>query len=522
VPVHDFTRVGVAWRWLAGRGRSQPGPPGDGPVVGLSERGASIHWAPPTPEAAQHSFVTAGSGAGKTAMLASAIVQEAVAPVDDAALRTSYVIVDGKNDLGSVVLHGLAHVAPDRLADVRWLAPFEQHGFPFNLCKLDPGATPLEVRALALAQLTSRVSQMQGEGGSGAGARQLDVWTHCFLGALDTAHPAASPLWALDALNEPKHGLKRLAAVTRSVRAKDFLAATELSDELRTSCGSRIRTALSLTDQLARLASTPDCFSPADLTASGRITCVMLGSPPGGIESLPRLYGSLIGRVIVEHLFERPSPYRGHHVRLVFDEAQVVASVLSSYLDALLTRGRSLCLSACVITQGTTLLHQASDTIIPLLMTNAPLKIVGRLAAPDAELLARNLGPRLGIDETVAGVRSRFVTGATNLKDREFILMRPGETTRFRSADIDLKGWDDAAVRHADEIAVVKARFALPETGPRLTLQEATKELSFSDGRRGRGRAVAVVLPPTPNDGAAHDPGDPKPTRPKKPRSRWG
>jgi hypothetical protein len=522
MPVHDFTRLGVVWRWLAGRGRPGPQLPGEGPVIGTSDRGAPIYWSPPTAEAAQHSFVTAGSGAGKTAMLASAIVQEVVAPVDDPARRTAYVIIDGKNDLGQAVLHGLASVAPDRLADVRWLAPFAKDGFPFNLCKLDPGITPLEVRALALAQLTSQVSQMQGEGGSGAGARQLDVWTHCYLGALDTGHPAASPLWALDALSESKHGLKRLAAITRSARAKNFLATTELSDELRASCGSRIRTALSLTDQLARLASTPDCFSPADLTAPGRITCIMLGSPPGGIEALPRLYGSLIGRVLVEHLFERPSPYNGHHVRLVFDEAQVVASVLSAYLDALLTRGRSLCLSACVITQGTTLLHQASETIIPLLMTNAPLKIVGRLAAPDAELLARNLGPRLGIDETVAGVRSRFVTGATNLKDREFILMRPGETTRFRSADVDLKGWDEAAVEHADEVAAVKAALAPAETGPRITLQEATKDLSFSDGRRGRGRAPVAVVPAAPRDGTPRDPSDPRPTPPPKPRSRWG
>ena len=491
-------------------------------MIGETERGDAITWPPPHPEAAQHSFVTAGSGAGKTAMLASAIVQELVASVDAPSRAPACVVIDGKGDFVQAIVQGIAYFAPERLADIRWLAPFETDGgFPFNLCKLDPGATPLEVRALALAQLTSQVSTMQGEGGSGAGARQLDVWTHAYLGAIDCAHPVASPLWALDAISEPKHGLKRLAAVTRSARAKQFLAVAELSDELRASCASRIRTALALTDHLEGLVSTPACVSPSDLTAPGRITCVHLGTPPGGIEALPRLYGSVIGRVLIEHLFERPSPYGGHPVRLVFDEAQVVASVLSSYLDALLTRGRSLALSACVITQGTTLLHQASDTIIPLLMTNAPMKLVGRLAAPDAELLARNLAPKAGIDETTAAVRTRFVATATNLKDREFIRLRPGETTRFRSSDIDLEGWEAAATRYADEIAAVKRRMAPPKAGPRVTLQQATEHLSFAEGRRGR-RAPEIPPPSLPVDASSGEASVPKPPRPTKPRSRWG
>ncbi len=496
--------------------------------MGATERGALIHFPPPTPEAAQHFFVTAASGTGKTAMLGSAIVQEQIAPAATPEHRPACIVIDGKNDLAHAVVAGLAHHAPDRLADCRWLAPFEtQHGFPLNLAKLDPGATPLEVRALALAELTSEVSQMQGAGGgSGAGARQLDVWMHCYLGAIDCEHPAASPLWSLDALAD-KFGLKRLAAVTRSVRAKQFLATTELSDELRASCSSRIRTALALTAHLERLASTQDCISPADLTAPGRITLVALGSPTGGIEALSRLYGSLIGRLLVEHLFERPSPYPGHHVRLVFDEAQIVASVLSSYLDALMTRGRSLGLSAVIITQGTTLLHQASDTIIPLLMTNAPTKIVGRLAAPDAELLARNLAPKAGVDESIAALRSRFVAQVTNLADRWFVRMRPGEITRFRSADIEIDAWHQATQQHADAIASMKQRLAPTDDGPRITLQQATENMSFADRRRGRGRgpeAPAASPPPdvVPPDGNEPEPAPTRPPPPAKPRSRWG
>ena len=524
MPVHDFTRLGMTWRWLAGRGRRGPELSGEGPVIGVSERGAPIHWSPPTAQAAQSIFLPAASGAGKTAMLASAVVQEAVAPQREPAQRPAYVIIDGKNDLCHAVLHGLAAADPSRLADGHWLAPFED-GFPFNLCRLSGGATPLEVRALALAQLTSRVSQMQADGGSGSGARQLEVWTNVYHGAIDCAHPAASPLWALDALSEPRHGLKRLAAVTRSERARQFLSSAHLSEELRASCASRVRTALALTDQLEKLVAAPDCISPAELTRPGSITLVPLGNPTGGIDSLQRLYGSLVGRIIIEHLFERPSQFRGHHhVRLIFDEAQVVSSVLSSYLDALLTRGRSLSLSACIITQGTTLIQQASDTIVPLLMTNAPLKIVGRLAAPDAELLARNLGPRAGIDETVAAVRSRFVVSATNLKDREFNLMRPGETTRFRSADVDLKGWDVAALRHADLIAAVKTRLAPQQNGPRITLQQATGHLSFPEEPRGRGRGrgQTEVSADRAKSSSPPEKSDERPTPPNKPRSRWG
>lgn len=519
--VHDYSTLAALWRRMRGHGAPPGEPSSDEPVLGMTEQGSIVRWPRPTASAAQHSFVTAASGAGKTAMLANALVEELVASPPDPALATSCVVIDGKNDLVHAIVSGLAYRAPDRLSDCTWLAPFEAAGFPFNLCKLDPGQTPLEVRALALSELVAQVSQSQGGGGSGAGARQLDVWMHTLLAALSSPHPAASPLWALDALSEPKHGLKRLAAVTPSVRARTYLANTDLSDELRASCSSRLRTALALTEHLERLASASTCITPAALTAPGKITLVALGSPTGGIEALSRLYGSLIGRIIVEHLFERPSPYRGHHVRIVLDEGQVVAAVLSSYLDALLTRGRSLGLSVSVITQGTTLLHQATETAIPLLMTNAPMKLVGRLAAPDAELLARNLAPRAGIDETVASVRSRFVAQVTNLADRHFIQLRPGSLTKFRSVDIPLDQWDQAAASHADAITTLKTKLALPAGPARVTLQRATESMVFADGGRGRGRPRAANTAPPPSPRPVPDPA-PEAPPPRPPRSRWG
>lgn len=72
----DLTRFGVAWR-AARRRRNRPtndAPPTD-PVIGLAgER--PVTWPRPSADRASHVLVLAASGAGKTVLVAAALLEE--------------------------------------------------------------------------------------------------------------------------------------------------------------------------------------------------------------------------------------------------------------------------------------------------------------------------------------------------------------------------------------------------------------------------------------------------------------
>lgn len=481
----DITGAGLAacwlWRQLARR-RSAPDLPSDAVVVGTTGRGAPVLWPRPSAERASHVTVLAASGAGKTILVANALIAEMLSESTDSN-RTpeSVLVVDPKGDLIAALVHGLAALAPHRLADVVYLDPFSPSAFPFNLCKLALGKTPLDIRAAQLATLVSEVSTATGaQKHLGAGSRQLDVITHVLLGGMDCHHPQASVLLALDALTVPK-GLQALAKLTRSARARQFLSSAILSDELRASCAARIRTAFAASDNLERLVTAPACVQFGDMLAPGRLVLVNLGEPTGGLLALQTFWANMLVRLAIEHLLERPSPWTGLHVRLVVDEAQIVAPVLSDVAERVLTTGRSRGVSLVTMSQGTTLIADASDTLLRVLLTNTPTRIVGRLSAPDAALFAKELTPKPGTDESVKTVREKFTTAVTNLPDREFFVLTPGGRERFRSVDVDLDSWREAAAARAAEIEAVKARLALPSTtGPRLTLRQAVDALEES------------------------------------------
>jgi len=199
---------------------------------------------------------------------------------------------------------------------------------------------------------------------------------------------------------------------------------------------------------------------------------VDLGSPTGGLTQLTVFYSNLLIRLAVNHLLRRKSPWGGHHVRLVIDEAQIPAEALADCAEMLLTTGRSRGISLCLLSQGTVLLDKQ---LLGVIMTNTPSKLIGRLSAPDAEQLAREQTPEYGIDETVATVRQKFVTAVTNLPDREFFFLTPGERQRFTSMHVDLDGWQQSAEEHSEELEAMKRRLAIPaDTPPRVTLADAT------------------------------------------------
>jgi hypothetical protein len=502
----DLTRLALS---LGRHGEEKHVTESDGGIVlGRTSGGDAVSWPAPSVDRAGHSVVLGSSGCGKTSLVANALVHELAADH-----RLGLFCVDPKGDTVSAVLSGLAAVAPTRLSSVRYLDPFAPGGFPFNLCRLSLGGTPVDIRALHLADLVASVSTATGSTAVGVGARQRDVLQHCLLGALGCPDPRASLLLALDSLELPD-GLARLAAVTASARAKQFCTTTKLGDELRVSCAARLRIALDATDALGRLVSAPGRISFDDLLAPGRIVVVNLGSPLGGLSALQPFFANVITRFTADHLLARTSPWRGHHVRVVLDEAQVVASTLADVAERILTVGRSKGISLTTITQSPTLIHAASDTLLRVLLTNAAAgKIIGRLSAPDAEVISKERAPGTGVDDSIGNVRARFVGTITNLPDREFVFLAANRHARFRAASVDTAAWERAANQRDRELRTVRERLTLPAVlPPRWSLADVPTPARPASNRRTRNKEGPSNAAPMP------DPSTPS----QKPRSRWG
>lgn len=511
----DISKLAAGWRRL--RAPSAPLASPEKIIVGMAEDGVPVAWPTPDLERASHIVCLAASGAGKTVLVAHGLLQELVAAKElPPALQPSLFVIDPKGDLLHMLLIGLSSIDPGRLADVRYLNPFDQRGgFAFNLNRLALGSTPQDVRALQLAGLVAEISTATGAQKIGIGARQGDVLQHVLLGALTSDHPAANVLWALDALILPG-GLTTLGKLTTSARARQFLLSADLSDELRASCASRLRTAFATTTALERMMATPTSVQFADLLAPGRLCFVDLGQPVGGLMSLQKFYANLICRLAIDHLLTRPSPWGGHHCRVVIDEAQIVAPVLSDIAELLLTTGRSRGLSITSISQGTTLIRDASETLLRVLLTNTPTKFIGRLAAPDAELLAREQAPGPGVEESMSAVRSRFVGSVCNLPDRTFLHLRPGSRTRFTSTEVDLARWQAAAAAQVATLDAVKRALQLAPGAPeRVTLDAASSPRRRHPPRTPAPARTSTTANVSESPMAA-------PHEPPVPRSRWG
>jgi len=505
------------------------------PIIGHGEKNQPVTWPMPSASQASHFMCLAASGAGKTVAIANGLAAEiarsfATKKQDQ---RLAVLLIDPKGDLIEALLMALCARSPEVLSAVSYLDPFSKGAFPFNLNHLALGDTPLDIRALQLADLVGQVSTAaSAQKQLGIGARQVDALQQCLLGALASEHPAANVLWALDALLLPR-GFERLAAVTNSERAREFLETTRLSEELKVSSGARLRSAFAATDSLERLIAAPNSIQFHTLLAPGRVCLVDLGRPFGGMAALSSFYASLLCRLAIEYLMERESPWSGHHCRLIIDEAQVVAPALFDRAEAILTTGRSRGLSLGVISQGTTLIHAASETLLKVLLTNTSLKLIGRLSASDAELLAREQAPEKGSERTLPEIRGRFVAAVTNLKDREFFRLLPGSRVRFKTAEVALGQWKRAYEEHAPTIRSLKQALALPpDQARRLTLAEVvgdTRDSSSARRRRGVGAAgVGAATSPAPSRAVEEVPGSPheaaprRPGDPLPPRSRWG
>lgn len=494
--ISDLTRWGLRLGRSPRRAtRALPG----GVPIGTARDNGVVLWPAPSREASSSAVVFGSSGSGKSVMVASAMVHEMCQP---GGADTAYFVVDPKGDLLELILMGLAAVAPDRLSDVHFLDPFSINAvpFPFNLNLLPLGErTPLDVRALQLSNLVAVVSTgMGGRRGLGTGSRQTDVLTHVLLGALSVDLPGASPLLALDALEAPG-GMERLAAITNSTRARSFLQGVSPHPELLASSASRLRMAFAVTGSIEAMLSAESCLRFDELLAPGAITLVHLGRPFGGLRTLQEFFANMLLRLAVEHLLERPSPWPGHHVRLVVDEAQLVVPVLADVAQVLLEAGRSRGISLVQMTQSSQGLRRASEDYFETVLANTKLKLIGRLPVQDAALIARGAPVSAG-SEGASAVRARFATKLSNLPDRTFYHLLPGQRQRFESRVVDLDGWTEAAEHQAEAMGALRARHAL------------------GSGDAGRLRLDAT---PGPGDSALSVQPDDL-GEPRRPRSPWG
>lgn len=492
-----------------------------GPLLGTSDEGEPVRWPTPTLDRAGNVVCFGASGTGKSALIANALAQELAqgqTELPEDQQPAAFVVVP-KSDFRQILEQAMAAMVPDRLSHLVCLNPFSATGFPFNLNRLDWGDTPVEIRAWQLSTLVADVSTSTGllrSGSANAGARQIDVLNNLLLAALTVSDPRANVLLAYDALVTP-HGLQRLATLTSSPRARGFLETTKLGDELSASCAARLRMAFAATSSLERMIGCDSCIRLADLTAAGQVCLLDLGRPFGGMPGLQTFWASLLAALAIDHALARPSPFvGGHHLRIVIDEMQIVAPVLAPRAESLLTTGRSRAVSSVYISQGTALIQRASDALIPTLLTNCPTKMVGRLAAADAELLASDQTPRPGNTERPKLLRERFAAAVCNLPDRRFFLLEPGRRRRFTSEPIDIRNFEAAAEREAALIAAAETRFALPASSPpRTTLAELAPAPSLSRPRR---HTVSGDLGQSTIRGAVPH-GD---QRSVDPRSRWG
>lgn len=519
----DFT----SWALGAGRHRGintehREHLKGEEPLIGLTDHGEQVLWPAPSLDRAASVVCFGASGSGKSALIGNAIAHEiargrgALPPH----LQPAALIIIPKSDFRVIFEQVLAAEAPDALINLVCLDPFSPTGFPFNLCRLPLNGTPVEIRAWQLSVLVGEISTSTGtlrSGSAGIGAKQVDVLNHLLLAALTVDDPRTNVLLAYDALTTPR-GFARLASLTRSERAQAFLLENKLGDDLVASVGARLRLAFAATESLERMVGCDDCISFDTLTAAGMLCLYDFGKPFGGMPGLQSFWASLLAALTIDHALARPSPFvDGHHLRIVIDELQIVAPVLASRAEALLTTGRSRNLSTVQISQGTALIHRAADTLISTLLTNCPTKIVGRLAAADAELLSKDQTPIPGNNERPKNLRERFAAAVCNLPDRRFYCLEPSRRRLFTSTPLDVARWELAAEREEAAIAAAAHRFALPaSTPPRTTLAALTPEF---DTATHRGRRVGQGFTSSNDDETSRSGPE---HQPATSRSRWG
>jgi|GEM_PF-1942370 len=485
-------------------------------ILGHDRHGDPVEWPRPDIAVAGSVLCLAASGAGKTEMLAGAISRELAGDSEgnDIAKRIAHTVVCTKGDIVHRVHAAILASCPARAGDVVLLEPFGGRAVPpLNLCKLEGDHDPA-VLAVQLADLLAKTSASVGDARvAGLGARQIDVLAQLFEAALACEHEDRSLLWALDALND-KGGLALLGKLTSSKRSKRFLlSGTAISDELTASCASRIRSAFALTPTIEAMISAPTCVPIVSngVLGPGKVLLVDIAGAP--TTTLRDVFANLLLRLVFDQALSRPSPWKGWPLRVTVDEAHTVAPTLADVAELVATTGRSKGISATYSLQSAVLLESHSRTLLEVLVGNARASIIGRVSAEDAKRFARTRAPQPGVEESFNAIQAAFAAGAANARNREFFYLTPGTQRRFRSADIPVRDWDEAAQRFASEIQQARQRYTVSPYFARVTLQETASREALSIQTPFRPTACQKPTAPTLSPPASSS--SPSPQRPE-------
>ncbi len=462
-------------------------------VLGHTSENEAVIWPKPTLVESSSVLCLGASGSRKTTTIVEMMIREALRDPD-----TSHLILDPKGDMVAYIFQAISLYGPENLNRIYYLEPFTT-GFHFNLVKLPRRNRPAKVFAWQLASLVGRLTTDAAgpRKDLSTGARQLDGAMMVIESILLSEHPDATLLWGEEALTRPG-GVEALAALSPPDVGPRMLAAIQgLSPDLKVSIASRMRLAFSGLPILADMMAAPGCIDiGALLNAKGAIVIVDLSDPLGLGELRPFL-ANLIFRLGLDSLLERSSPHEGHHTRIWIDELQIVSAVLSSALEDAVATIRSRGGSLVGLSQGTVALAQASPALLPGLLSNTR-KLVGRLNAEDALLLAKHVAPA-GSDESFGAIRARVAARAVSFKNGEFYWIDNGKRTRFSAVNVDVDSWKEAAKREAESIEVTKQR---------LALAKGVKHISLLDAARAWGTAP-IEHSATKN-------------KPRKTKPRWG
>lgn len=410
-----------------------------------------------------HSWVTGGTGAGKSFFVLALLLQV----LRDG--RHPVILVDLKGELCALLCQfALPQLAQtDRgcrlLERLRIIRPFDARYVPELRITLPEPGVPREVQAFTIA------SAIEDALGADFGGRMNRV----FLKLVSLAIERNQPLTVLQQWLEQPRTFEEAARSSSDPVIRQYAAGT-FTREARASVDALLaRLDVFLFLRQTRLAlSTPSCVSFANCLDHG-ITLVNLGDPPAGAERAARFWaGILVGR-LTRAILSRRLTERSRQTWVLFEEFQeAVSGKQTEQFERLLALSRHKKVGLTFINQQ---VAQLDTQLVRLLRTNADLEAVFRSNIEDAKAIAHGLATSADPKKARAE-RQQLLEEITRLPDRTFYLWlkkQPFRAQKVRSPRLDLARLRSAGEELPEDIRAFLERgiVALPREQVEEVLQ---------------------------------------------------